>query len=426
MINHFNTIRFTAVFAVASLCGTQWSLAASIGISGQYRLGTNLFNNLDASSGQRPGTGDTTAFIEQKFLAEPIVRIDDHFYFHSELLVAAPRNANTPERYGWSLGSEQELEFQLSRAWMEWKSDWGTLRAGRRPKNWGLGILYSSGSDPRDDFGSTVDGISFEGLPGGVMSFSLGFEKLREGSVNFEGDDGEAYEMAINYQNIENRLKVGILWTITAAGGAGASPARGADAHDLSIFVEKGFGNFQVQGEFVNTKYSQGDSLIGTLLSFDHRPGAFRWGFDFAHASAGDSSTFVFHPNYRPFLILYNQSLGPVADSAELRGGFDGVGVGSSMAGGDGRGSVLLKGHLEYGFTNDVYVLGSDFGFAQLAKQGSNPGTALGYEIDIHLKQKWYENFHMNYGLGVFIPGDAFGPSKEVAWGTQIQGSLSF
>jgi len=50
---------------------------------------------------------------------------------------------------------------QVKRAWAEYSTPVGTLRFGRMPNHWGLGILYNSGDKFDDDVGSTADRIMF-------------------------------------------------------------------------------------------------------------------------------------------------------------------------------------------------------------------------------------------------------------------------
>jgi hypothetical protein len=378
------------------------------------------------------GTDDTTAFLEHRILLKPTIIVDERFNIKSDLIFGQVLGGpnNTPSRFGNTLDGTGNESLVLKRAWMEWASDWGILRVGRQPKSWGLGILYHAGDHVLDSYGTTVDRVGFQALLGN-LGFNVGYEKVSEGLINSEFDDGEAYEISLDYSSPETLTDVGILWTRTViSAGAIGLGGRPSSAHDLSIFSTKKWGQFQLGGEFVSTKYDSSDSVIGALAQADYQGSAFVWGADLGFATAGNKTSFTFNPNYRPFVILFNQTLGAssaVAShlGADANGNATNV-VGGAVGDGSGRGAILGKINFGYGFSNKTYLLGTDLGYAKLAKQGSNSSSALGVEWDLHLKQKWYDNFDTFYGLGFLFPGEAFGTQKQVAWGFQMRGALKF
>ncbi len=86
----------------------------------------------------------------------------------------------------------------------------------------------------------------------------------------------------------------------------------------------------------------------------------------------------------------------------------------------------MVKGRFAYTFESGQYTLATDLGFAQLARSGSSDSKSLGTEVDLHLNQKWYDNFSMNYALGFLVPGEAFNNSPQTAWAVAIRGALTF
>jgi hypothetical protein len=411
--------------------------AATFSVSGNHRFGTNLFNNLDLHSGTDPGAGNTTAFLENRILLRPDVVVDDRFTVRSEfsLLDVGPASSNrVPENFGAPLGSDATQAngaslVKLRRAYLEWASDWGVFTVGRMPKNWGLGLLYNAGNNVFDDFGTTTDRVGFKAMLGNLI-LQLGYEKGAEGLINNEGDDIDIYELAIEYTNPESLFDVGLLYTrnVRTAGAVSLMPS----SHDLSIYSLKRWGDLQLGGEFVNINAKgpgNAQSVIGLLAQADYMPSNWNFGLDLGLATADGALSYNFHPNYRPFLILFNQSLGSRGTSAKLssvRGGPTGAPVGGAVANGDGNGGFVLKGNVGYTFEGKVFTLGTDFGYASLARQGSNPGSVLGFETDVHLTQKWYENFSTSYAVGFLFPGSAYGPKAQVGWGLQIRGGLKF
>ena len=142
-----------------------------------------------------------------------------------------------------------------------------------------------------------------------------------------------------------------------------------------------------------------------------------------AFASSSSNSAYSFHPNYKPFMFLFRQSLGTSNPVTESRSG---RGVGSDVAGDGGGGALVNKGHLSYRLDASQITLGTNLGYAKLSQKGSNGSESLGFETDLFVSHQWYDNFKMQYALGFLIPGDAFGPNAKAAWGFELKGALEF
>jgi|APLak6261679142_1056127.scaffolds.fasta_scaffold00086_22 uncharacterized protein (TIGR04551 family) len=97
----------------------------------------------------------------------------------------------------------------VKRVWGEVSTPVGILRFGRMPSHWGLGMLYNDGSGIDNDYGDTVDRVSFtaEPLPGFYITPMLDFNVEGPSSVrSLEGgqpvdlsnaDDGRSYILAV-------------------------------------------------------------------------------------------------------------------------------------------------------------------------------------------------------------------------------------
>lgn len=405
--------------------------AATFSLSGNARIGSNLYSNLDATPGTLSGAGNTSTYLEHRILLRPDVIVDDRFTIKSEwnLLQLNPSGSNiVPEAFGTVLdGSQNQFNnpnlLDVRRAYLNWASDWGIFRFGRMPKSWGLGIKYDAGEDVLDDFGTTVDRVGFQAMLGN-LGLNFGFEKGAEALLNNDNDDIEVYELSLDYSNPESLFDVGLMYTRNVR--LAASSATLSSSHDLTIFSRKRWGEFQIGGEMASVGQDNASNVVGMLAQFDWMPGNLTLSGDIAFAQAASDAQYTFNPNYRPFLLLFRQSVGPTQPVANVRGGQAGNAVGSAVGSGTGAGAALAKLRLTYGFSSNRYVLGSDLGYAALARKGNNASSALGVEWDIHLKQRWYENFHTDYALGMLFPGDAFGAGSQVAWGFQIRGALEF
>ncbi len=420
-------------FSIAGL-----TRSATLTVGGDYRFGSNLYSNLDAGPGVRAGGGNTSTFWETRLLVRPDILIDDRFSFKNEfnLLQLKPRTQSSgaiqndvPPDFGAPL--DRTLGFEsdsmgpvVRKAYLEWASDWGLMRVGRQPKNWGLGILYNSGSDPLNDYSTHVDRVGFQALLGN-LGLHLGYEKSAENSLNLDDDDAEVFEIALDYSNPEALFDVGMLYSrgkrLPLAGLGLVS------SHDFSIFSSRRWGSFQLGAEAASIDQEGAGSKLGVLTQIDWIPEAWNLGFDFAYASANSTGNFAFHPNYQPFMILFRQGLGPSRNTNQVRGGVSGANqVGGAVGEGSGAGALVAKARLLFNFDQEKYKLGTDFGFAKLVNQGSNAGTSLGFETDIHLAHKWYKNFTMNYGLGLLFPSSALGQNTQTVWGFQLRGVLLF
>lgn len=431
MMNIFRVLRHHApLFALAASVVPMTSFAATFSLGGDARFGTNMYNNLDLAPGVVDGAGNTASYLEYRLRVAPNVVVDDRFSINSNfsLMQAGPNGSNdVPGSFGIAPDRTANYENQaavlkLHAAYLQWASDWGIFRFGRQPKNWGLGIVHNPGNGVLADFSSSVDRAGFQALLGN-LGLNLGFEKAKEGKLNWDGDDAESYEIGIDYSNAESLFDVGILYTRnirSASSGLGLS-----SSHDLSIFTRKRWGQVQLGTELATSGQDTKSNVVGWLAQVDYMPGAWKISTDVAVATASSDAAFNFHPNYQPFMILFRQSVG-ATDSGEVRGGSSGNAVGSAVGAGDGSGAILAKVGIGYGFSKDRYILGFDVGGAQLLRQGSNSGKSLGFETDLTLAQKWYDNFTMHYGFGLLFPGSGFGDGAQVAWGTQIRGALKF
>lgn len=403
--------------------------AATLNLGGNFRFGSNLYSNLDLSAAPNSLGANTSTYLEYRGTIRPEIVVDDRFVIKSSFIFFGSdlknNSQDVPKNFGTVLGADSAntSSLDLRRAYLEWSSDWGIFRFGRQPKDWGLGILYDSGKDVLDDFSTTVDRVGFQALLGN-LGVNFGYEKGSEGALNADADDIDTYEIAMDYSNAESNLDVGIMY-VRNVRSSGANSGLNS-SHDLSIFSQKKINSLQLGAEFAVINQDVLGSSTGLLAQIDYQKAAMKVGADFAWATGSSINNFSFHPNYQPLLILFRQSLGTSPSANSTRGSNSGAAFGSQVANGDGRGAVLLKGNFNYGFDQGKLDLGVNLGWAKLVHQGSNPGNSLGTEIDLSLVQKWYENFKMTYALGLLIPGDAYGPSQQTAWGAQVRGALTF
>ncbi len=414
----------TPIFGLLALSST--SQAATFDLSGDYRFGTNMYQNLGFAGGS-----DNLNFWEHRFRLNPDVLIDQHFKFRSQMIFLGTTNGATSEALPSQMGTaidggltanSGKQSLLLQHAYLEWASDWGLLRVGRVPKAWGLGALYRQPDTFLSDYGSFSDRIDFKAMLGN-LGLTIGFEKRNEGDLRRDSDDSDAYILSMDYSNPESGLASGILYERVVTGASAPTTLRNS-SHDLSIFAKKTWGTFSLGSEFAMLSEQGIDPRTGVLLQANEEGSGLRFGADFAYATSSSNSTFIFNPNYRPLMLLFRQTLGP-ASSAAVRGA-GGQGVGSDITGTNGGGAYLAKAHLAHQFKNSSFQLGGQLGWAALTNAASNGETGLGIEADISLVQKWYDNFKVYYAGALLIPGDAWGSNPKTAWGLELKGVIEF
>ncbi len=424
-LNHKNILCLVGSVGL-SLSSAQ---AASFAVSGSYTFDANMLSNFDLTSERLPGYGNTASYWGHRFILRPDVLVDDRFTIRSELNFlhqlddSAATGNNVSNAMGSSLDGSLSTDagtqmMQVRKVYLEWASDWGLFKIGRQPKDWGLGILYNTGSTPTKVNDTIVDRVGFEGMVGN-LHLQFGFEKGHEGKLAFEGDDSESYEIAVEYINEESGFDVGLLYNRTVAS---ASAAGFESENLLGIYSKKKWGSVHLGGEFVSHGYEDVEAQYGALVKLQYKPESFSMGVDAGYASAAGDSNFAFQSNYKPLLILFNEFVGPKAGRT-VRTDAE---VGSAVGNGAGSGAIFGVLSTSYTFSSGNYTLGGNIGYAQLVKERDNAGKGLGTEFDMHLTQKWYPNFQTSYAVGMLFPGEGFGSDTQIGWGTRITGALTF
>ncbi len=118
----------------------------------------------------------TLAGADMRFLLAPTINLSEEvrvnaelIFFNNMMMGSTPASAVDPDAgtaaTGAMTGYSQEGPtgdfFLMNRAWGEMEAALGHLRFGRMPSHWGTGMLYHSGDGINDDYGDTVDRISF-------------------------------------------------------------------------------------------------------------------------------------------------------------------------------------------------------------------------------------------------------------------------
>jgi hypothetical protein len=425
--------------------------AVSLNFSGNFRTEGDLYNKLDM--GATGGSTDPTkTFLSARALLEPKLVIDDHFSLISQWnLLTSPGftpNGRTPlgvGQGGYVFGDTNSSALVLSRAWMEWVSDYGVVRAGRMPFSWGYGLVWDSGSGIWDDFQTTYDRLEYR-LHFGHVIGAIAYSKSFKLSVLGEENDQEFYTAFIQYDNPEEDIDAGIIFEkqVRAASQQTALmttaspyelPTTGPDGSTinqpplaqqtpyplnnfvLDLYAKKVIDYFTIGGEASwlsgtavdynnNGVYDTLNAFAFTLnTSYDfHKLKIFA---DFLYAS-GDSNLGADHLN--GFVLLNRNRRPGLILGRELLGNFNSNTV--------GQGSLVWYGN-PGGFSGVYYLRpglrvdwsqqwssGIEAVIAQKAATQAGEPSNLGVEIDIGGEHEFYENFDLGLTFGYLFPGD--------------------
>jgi hypothetical protein len=157
-----------------------------------------------------PDTGSYQA-IEQHLSLNAEARINDRASFFLGLNIN-PTKSDSGLLGGDSKSTTAEpgaknADVVFSTAYARFGTDYCLIEAGRRPRDWGLGLLYSSAKKPFQYNESVFDGVTCDVniQKSQTLGFSVGFDKISEGSRSpsaaVKGVDVDQYFFTIEYDD---------------------------------------------------------------------------------------------------------------------------------------------------------------------------------------------------------------------------------
>lgn len=201
-------------FIIRIVMGSALSCAASTNAFG-FTLDGKGHYGAKGQTLTNPGMSSqmgTQQAIEQSFLMEGEARLNDRSSFFMDLRlfddgnrymgdVAKPNTCAPRRNQDGTLNSDCEGRVQdqdqpgysqitpkISAAYARYAFDFCLLEVGRRPRDWGLGILLNSGHKPFDVSSSYFDGASckFNTQKSQAIGFSVGYDKLQETGAAYD------------------------------------------------------------------------------------------------------------------------------------------------------------------------------------------------------------------------------------------------
>lgn len=433
-------------------------VAISMNFTGNFRGESAYFNKLNLG---QTGTGDSNkAFILGRFLVRPQLVIDDHLSIYSQwnLLTSPGLTPNATNQLGvgqggYVFGDRSTSSLVLSRAWLEWVSDFGVFRFGRVPFSWGYGLIWDAGLGVWDDYQTTLDRLEYR-LHFGHIIGAIAYSKPRKADVRGNTSDQDFYTIYLQYENPELEVSSGILYEKQVRSASQYTNLIDSDRESigfaagkvpyplsnnvLDLYLKKSMGNFTLGGElgwlsgsaFDYNSNGTTDSLnaLGLLLNVTmdyHKIKAF---LDLMYAS-GDSNLnadhlngfVLLHRNRRPGIILGHELLGPHYGNQVGRGSLVAYGSTDTFSG------VI---YLRPGFRVDwspSWATGIEFLIAQKASVKSGEKKSLGVEIDFGASYMVYKNFELGANLAFLLPGEGLGVSgPHGPYGIKVTSGLTF
>lgn len=422
----------------AGLC--QSLFAVSMNFTGNFRSEAMFLNRPDLGSGI---LNNNKAYLQGRALLNPNLVIDDHFSLKSQWsLLSSPtftagNSALGNGQGGFVFGDSKTTQLFLTRAWLEWTSDFGVFRMGRMPFGWGHGLLWDEGKNIWDDFQTTFDRLEYRLHLGHVIG-ALAYSKPSKSSVLGDQNDSSLYTVYIQYDNPELDVEGGILYenqwrspgnTVLNPHFAPGSPnpyplakklAYPRNAHVIDVYMKKTMGYFSFGGELGwltgNAFDYNGDGVTDSLNAFGlvvnaayeyHKVKGFievLYASGDANLNANHLNGFVvLNRNRRPGLILGRELLGPYAGNN--------VGLGSCVAYGNQdsfSGCLYFRPGLKIDWSSS-WATGVEVVIARKAATQAGEAANLGVEVDLGTDYAVYQNFDLGVNLGYLFAGPGLG-----------------
>ena len=446
---------------------------------GQFRAESNtLFGYTNSSAVTTTGymiqsNGETPATFQNLFLRlKPRALINDNVSLHSDLWLGTPGEgafgadaSTSPSSLGSSApGKAAVTAYQL---YGEVASDFGTIRVGRVPLNYGLGLVWNSDANSFDRYPSGGDAITLV-TKLGAFKFMPYIVKYRNynnaaGKAAFGNSSVNDYALQLAYGNDDEQLDASILFVRRLAGensnvldpfSVGTATSAGFAYNVWDFYVKKKAGPFNLRTEIPlasglvsGRNYSSVAGVVDADVEMgDHWKVGASAGTASGQANGSGPATaassftaFSFHPDYRPGLLMFNYNYrniaansgsiyaNPVTNARFLTLSADYV---------SGKFSHQLKGLYALSDTASDGVnayFNTWTGHYETSAGGASQEKSLGLEFDYRLGYQWDESLRLGLDTGLFFPGKfydysatAIANASKTVFGTNLNLMVKF
>lgn len=337
--------------------------AVDVAWDGYARTRMNYFYNLDLNRDESP---NTRAYTDMRFRLNPSFYVTDKFRVLSSLNLLDGNLGDNPLHSGpytnpaqsqnrvlnynesestlgksiSSLSSSSRggiyvpdamvettdlTPLQVRRVWMEFDSDFGTLKVGRMPFQLGMGIFANAGDDVDQEVGSTRDRIEFDTAMGPYY-IRPGLGWTHEGGLDYGADDVLDFYFYFGRKMDAQDISMYLSYT-------NQSNYRSSDIDTTSPYYNRG-SHFWTFDFYLQNQFSWANLMAEVMLMSGNIAGhdllainaagraewapkqwkiltelGFSSGTDSGDAAAGDIKSVPFNRDYNVAMILFEEAL---------------------------------------------------------------------------------------------------------------------
>lgn len=390
-------------------------------------------------------------------------------FFGSGLTDNSPNPASSGNSDNNNIMSDRQSSdmIAVNELYLTFVHEFGIFTAGRAPLQFGLGMSYNAGTGAFDHWFDNRDMLSYK-MSFGNITFTPMIAKVVEADTGFE-DDIDDYMVQVMYENPDTELKLGAMYRIRHAarfgntapsspvfGDGNTSPqgSAGFKGEYLNLFFSRWVGeSFKIGLEASTQKGETGVVSSGGTVSMDAygvalemdwipKASSFHMGLKAGVASGDDANTknvyegFIFDRNYDVAFLLFNHPMGQYdlfRNAGNRNTTLANPGALSSRVDEEAISNVMyLAPHFKYKWT-DTFDSQLGLTYAQLNSDpisGVTVDKGVGFEVDITLNYKPYDNVQWVNRIGVFSPGAAFEGGGQydtkTVYGLETKAAITF
>jgi len=395
--------------------------AGAFVFSGDWRSEYAVYKNLDLGIGN-DSPSNTKDYTLTRFRLNPEFIVNDVLSIKSQWIVLAGAGTTNPaidNNLGLVSGANNADLF-INHVWLEWVSSFGVFSTGRKPFDYGLGIMFNSGSNVWDYYHNWVDRVSYE-LRLGSLSIGLAYDMYQEKEIKNSRNEENGFLTKVIYEKIDTGLEVGFMWYMKKD-----MPGERVNSYDF--YQKKNFKeinldfNWEIVYQKGKTRAYENIEALGFGIEFLYYPNKFDLGLKTGLASGQNPNSqntnngFNFNRNYKVALLMFNEDLGEGASTIH---GSNGIGADFSNLG-----AFYIAPSLSYDITSNL-KLQTVYIYAEIQKRADNKTKAIGSEVDFNLTYDIYDNFQTMLRTGFFFPSQNF-ENRKTAFGIMTGLGLSF
>ncbi|HJN72691.1 MAG TPA: hypothetical protein QGF58_02040 [Myxococcota bacterium] len=408
--------------------------AAEVEFHGHYRARGLIYDSLSLSE-DNPNLLGRTSFVDHRLRLSPAIHASSRVGVFAQIdmlpLTVWGDSTNTwtdpvtgdaiamayadgVAPYGDAAdGTSYLRNIQLTRAYADVYTEYGRVRFGRMPIDWGAGVLFDDGNDPLDEYGDTGDRLQFTTRVGPVYVMGA-YELINEGLLDRDEleDAMNAADLAVAWQT--ETLGVGLYNRLRFQG----SPQ--FRAYNGSVWAHVEMGPANVDAEIVGV-FGRGDldtgvndiqimaagGVIEGSIDIDKIYGGLQFGLATGDTDPNDNvlRTFTFDRDYNIALMMFEEPM-PVLAPAVINDANGGRDLDAVRTGDGISNALFLRPHIGYHLRPDLSADLAYIGARALQlPEDEQADRGYGQEFDLSLTYSPFEHFSATGTAGAFLPG---------------------